>query len=341
MVASQDWISKDFYKTLGVGKKASADEIKKAYRKLARQYHPDRNPGDKAAEEKFKAVGEAYEVLSNPEDRKQYDAIRTFGGGGARFTSGGAGGAGGFEDLFGGLFGGGRAGAGGATNINIDDILGSFGASAGGASSSGSGGGFGGFNFPFGGGGATPKRKGADLREKISIPLRQAASGTTIKINTTDGRSVTARIPAGVSDGQKIRIAGKGSPGVGGGANGDIILTVTVEKHPVYELRGKDIYVDVPITLGEAALGSTVRVPTLDGGSVQVKVPAGSTTGKLLRCRGKGMPKGKSGHGDLYVRLQVSVPKDLSDEAKKAAELFDKATSETDVRGEFERLART
>ena len=145
-------------------------------------------------------MGEAYEVLSNPEDRKQYDAIRTFGGGGARFTSGGAGGAGGFEDLFGGLFGGGRGGPGGpgATNINIDDILGSFGASAGSASS---GGGFGGFNFPFGGGGgANAKRKGADLREKISIPLRQAASGTTIKINTTDGRSVTARIPAGVSD---------------------------------------------------------------------------------------------------------------------------------------------
>lgn len=340
MAASQDWFSKDFYKTLGVNKKASADEIKKAYRKLARQYHPDRNPNDKAAEEKFKAVGEAYEVLSNPEDRKQYDAIRTFGGGGARFTSGAGGaGAGGFEDLFGNLFGGGRAGAGGATNINIDDILGSFGASAGGGS--GASGGFGGFNFPFGGGGANAKRKGADLREKISIPLRQAASGTTIKINTTDGRSVTARIPAGVSDGQKIRIAGKGSPGVGGGANGDIILTVTVEKHPVYELRGKDIYVDVPITLGEAVLGSTVRVPILDGGSVQVKVPAGSTTGKLLRCRGKGMPKGKSGHGDLYVRLQVSVPKDLSDEAKKAAQLFDKATSETDVRAEFERLART
>lgn len=334
MAASQDWISKDFYKTLGVSKKATNEEIKKAYRKLARTYHPDRNPGDKAAEEKFKAVAEAYEVLSNPEDRKQYDAIRTFGGGGARFTSG-AGGAGtaGFEDIFGGLFGGGRT-SGGSANINIDDILSSFGA---GAAAGGAGAGAGGFNFPFGGGSA--KRKGADIRHKVSILLRQAASGTTMKISTTDGRSVTTRIPAGVSNGQKIRIAGKGSPGVSGGAPGDIILEVTVEPHPVFELKGKDVYVDVPITVGEAILGAQVAVPLVDGSSVNVKVPAGSSTGKVLRVRGKGLARKNGESGDVYVRVKVVVPTNVSDEARKAAELFDKATSDFDVRGEFNRLA--
>ena len=336
MAASQDWISKDFYKTLGVTKKATDDEIKKAYRKLARQYHPDRNPGDKAAEEKFKDVAEAYKVLSDPSDRKQYDAIRTFGGGGARFTSGGAGaGTAGFEDIFGGLFGGGRGpagAAGGAGNINIDDILSSFGGAAGAS---------GRFNFPFPGAGAQPKRKGADIRHQISIPLRQAAAGTTVKISTTDGRNVTARIPAGVGDGQKIRIPGKGAPGVGGGEPGDIILQVTVEKHPVYELKGKDLYVDVPVSVGEAALGAKVKVPLLDGKAVQVKIPAGSTTGKVLRLRGKGLAKGKLGHGDLYVRVRVALPADLSDEAKKAAELFDKACAGFDPRSEFDRLARS
>lgn len=338
MAASQDWISKDFYKTLGVTKKATDEEIKKAYRKLARQYHPDRNPGDKAAEEKFKAVAEAYKVLSDPSERKQYDQIRLFGGGGPRFTSGASGaGAGGFDDLFGGLFGGGRAGGGpgGAGGINIDDILGSFG--AGGSGGPGSGG----FNFPFPGAGGQAKRKGADIRHNISIPLRQAATGTTVKISTTDGRNVTARIPAGVGDGQKIRIAGKGAPGVGGGEAGDIILAVTVEKHPVYELKGKDLYMDVPVTVGEAALGAKVTVPLLDGKSVQVKIPSGASTGKVLRVRGKGLAKGKSGHGDLYVRVKVMLPAELSDEAKKAAELFDKANGEFDARGEFERLARS
>lgn len=335
MAASQDWISKDFYKTLGVTKKATDEEIKKAYRKLARQYHPDRNPGDKAAEEKFKAVAEAYEVLSDPSDRKQYDQIRMFGGGGPRFTSGpgGAGGTAGFEDIFGGLFNGGRSGTGtgGAGGINIDDILGSFGTGSGAAS---------GFNFPFPGGAqGTSRRKGADIRHKISIPLRQAATGTTVKISTTDGRNVTARIPAGVGDGQKIRIAGKGAPGVGGGEAGDIILEVTVEKHPVYELKGKDLYIDVPVSVGEAALGAKVKVPLLDGKAVSVKIPAGSSTGKVLRVRGKGLAKGKMGHGDLYVRVRVALPPELSDEAKKAAELFDKANSEFDVRDEFARMA--
>ena len=330
MAASQDWISKDFYKTLGVSKTATEDEIKKAYRKLARQYHPDRNPGDKAAEEKFKAVGEAYDVLSNAEDRKQYDAIRAFGGGGARFTSGGGAG---FDDIFSGMFGGGAGGA----NINIDDILRGFGGANTKTKSTPfgfGGGGFGGFGSP-------QPAKGSDLRHDISIPLRKAASGTTVKISTTDGRSITARIPAGVSDGQKIRIAGKGNPGVAGGPAGDIIMTVHVEKHPAYELRGKDVHVDVPITIGEAVSGGTISVPTLDGTSVNVKVPAGSTTGKILRCRGKGMQKKQGEYGDLYVHLNITIPTELSEDAKKAAMLFDKATSESDIRSEFERLARS
>ncbi|MCF2706122.1 DnaJ domain-containing protein [Arcanobacterium haemolyticum] len=335
--ASQDWIEKDFYKALGVSKDASDDEIKKSYRKLARQYHPDRNPGDKAAEERFKEVSEAYQVLSNAEDRKQYDAIRSFAGGGPRFAAGGQGAGGaGFEDILSQMFGGGgnvrfqtngNAGAGG-----FEDIFSMFGGGAGGNPAGGSG--------RFGFGSRRPER-GSDIKSEVSIPLRQAVAGTTVKMTTTRGNSVTARVPAGVTDGQKIRISGKGAPGVNGGPAGDIIVTVHVEKHPVYDVQGKDVYVNVPVSFGEAALGGKVEVPTLDGTHVTVKIPAGSSTDKLLRVKGKGLPKGKRGHGDMYVRLKVAVPKTMSDEARKAAELFAKATSDADPRADFMNMARS
>ncbi|MFT3943875.1 MAG: DnaJ C-terminal domain-containing protein [Ancrocorticia sp.] len=342
--ASQDWMDKDFYKALGVSKDASADEIKKAYRKLAKQHHPDRNPGDKSAEERFKEIGEAYQVLSNESDRKQYDAIRSLAGGGPRFAAGGAGGGAGFEDVFSQMFGGGfggaagaggpnvrfqsSGGAGGAGGAGFEDILSMFGGQAG-------GGRFGGF-----GSNRRPER-GQDLRTEVSIPLRQAVSGTTVKLTTARGNSVTARIPAGVADGQKIRITGKGGAGTNGGAPGDIIVTVHVEKHPVYEVRGKDVYINLPISFGEAALGGTVDVPTLDGKNVQVKIPEGSSTDKLLRVKGKGLPEGKFSHGDLYVRLKVAVPKKMSEEAYRAAKLFAAATREADPRAEFRDMANS
>ncbi|MGO1715246.1 MAG: DnaJ C-terminal domain-containing protein [Ancrocorticia populi] len=330
--ASQDWMEKDFYKALGVSKDASADEIKRAYRKLAKQYHPDRNPGDKSAEDRFKEVGEAYQVLSNEEDRKQYDAIRALSGGGPRFAagSGGPGGAGGagFEDIFS-MFGGGNGGnvrfssSGGGAGGGFDDIL---------SQMFGGGGGFGSSRRP---------QRGQDLATEVSIPLRDAVSGSTVKMTAADGRTVTARIPAGVSEGQKIRVSGKGGAGANGGPAGDIIVTIHVEKHPVYEVRGNDVYVDVPVSFGEAALGGTVEVPTLDGKNVSVKVPAGSSTDKLLRVKHRGLPKGKVARGDMYVRLKVMVPKKMSDEARKAAELFTAATRDADPRADFMKLARS
>ncbi|MDY5128566.1 J domain-containing protein [Actinotignum urinale] len=337
--ASQDWLEKDFYAELGVAKDATQEEIKKAYRKLSRKHHPDRNGGSKESEEKFKRVGEAYQVLSNPEDRKQYDAIRSLGAGGPRFRAGsGAGaGAGGFEDIFS-MFGG--AGArnartqhpGGFEDI-LSNMFGNGGNSYNFSTNNDSTGGFGGF-----GGFSSRPQKGADITATVSIPLRKAVDGTTIKLNTASGKSVTARIPQGVSDGQKIRIPGKGNPGVKGGAPGDIIVTVNVEPHPIYELKGKDVYVNLPVSFTEAALGATVEVPVIDGGNVKVKIPAGSSTDKILRVRGKGIPK-KDEHGDMYVRIKVVVPTKLSEDAKKAAELFGKATSEADPRADFIKMA--
>ncbi|MDO4889049.1 MAG: DnaJ C-terminal domain-containing protein [Actinomycetaceae bacterium] len=332
-MASQDWIDKDFYKALGVSKDASAAEIKKAYRKLARQYHPDRNPNDAAAEERFKEVGEAYQVLSDEEERKQYDAIRSFGAGGPRFTAG-SGSSAEFEDMFSSMFGGADFGR-----------TGSFGGGQYGQYASTSGGGFEDIFSMFGGrsgsgrggfGSSRRAARGEDLTASISIPLRSAVAGTTVKVTTASGKSVTAKVPAGVVDGQKIRIPGKGGAGVNGGADGDILVTINVEKHPVFELRGKDVYVDVPVAFGEAALGATIEVPTVSGASVKVKVPAGSSSGKLLRVKNKGM-----GSGDMYVRLKVVVPRKMSDEARKAVELFASATSEVDPRAEFATLART
>ena len=329
--ASQDWMEKDFYKALGVSKDASADEIKRAYRKLAKQYHPDRNPDDKSAEERFKEIGEAYQVLSNEKDRKQYDAIRALAGGGPRFAagSGGTGGAG-FEDIFS-MFGG--AGNGGNVRFSTN-------------TSGGAGGGFDDIlSQMFGGGGgfssARRPQLGQDLTTEVSIPLRDAVSGTTVKMTSADGRSVTARIPAGVSDGQKIRVSGKGGAGANGGPAGDILVTIHVEKHPVYEVRGSDLYVDVPVSFGEAALGGTVQVPTLEGKSVSVKIPAGSSTDKLLRVKHRGLAKGKVARGDMYVRLKVMVPKKMSDEARRAAELFSAATRDADPRADFVKLARS
>ncbi|AZN30168.1 J domain-containing protein [Flaviflexus salsibiostraticola] len=330
-MASQDWLTKDFYKVLGVPKDATEDQIKKAYRKLARTHHPDKNPGDAAAESRFKDVGEAYAVLSDPEERKQYDAIRAMGAGGARFSAGGAGGGGGFEDVFSSMFGGGGArthttGAGG-----FEDILsGMFGGGGGGSP-------FGGQGFGRGGYGRRPQ-KGADETASTSISLAQAVSGTTVQVSNY-GKRFTARIPAGVHDGQKIRLRGKGQPGEGGGEPGDLILTISVEKHPVFELDGKNVKMTLPVSFSEAALGAQVQVPTVHGDSVTVKIPAGSSSGTTLRVRGRGV-KGKGTPGDMLVTLKIVVPKKLSNEAKEAVEAFHQATGDADPRADFARMAK-
>ncbi|CAM3976007.1 DnaJ domain-containing protein [Helcobacillus massiliensis] len=331
-MSQQDWLSKDFYKVLGVSQDASASDIKKAYRKLAKKYHPDRNPGDKQTEAKFKEIGEAYSILNDPEQRKQYDAIRAMGAGGARFASGpgGAGGAGGFEDIFSAFAGGGRPGGGQAGGINIEDILGAFG----GAQAGGQGGfspfGGGGFSGGFGGGHGQQAPKGEDQQARARLSFRDAALGTQISI-PVGGRTVKTRIPAGVRDGQKIRLRGKGHPSPYGGESGDLIIIADVAAHPLFTMDGSNLRVTVPVTLPEAVFGTTIEVPLLEGGSVKLRVPQNTPSGRVLRAKGKGITT-KSGTGDLLVTLSIAVPTELSDDAEKALRLFGKATEEQNPR---------
>ena len=338
-MASQDWMTKDFYAVLGVAKDADSAAIKKAYRTLAKKYHPDRNPDDAAAAEKFKEIGEAYAVLSDAKERQQYDAIRSMAGGGARFTSGTGGGAGaGFEDIFSSMFGGGggnvRFTTSGGADPDIDELLRQFGA-AGGA------GGFGGRRsrgpFGFGGFGSQPEPvKGPDVVTSATLSLRDAVAGTTVEL-TADGRTMTVRIPAGVHNGQKIRLRGKGRPGRDGGENGDMVITITVAKHPVYSIDGVNLRMDLPVTLKEAALGATVEVPLLDGTTTRIKIKAGTSSGTVMRVRGKGVVTSKK-TGDLLVTIQVAVPRRLSRAAKDALEAFD-AAMESDPRASLAREA--
>src|SRR6185436_3456831 len=284
-MASQDWFEKDFYAILGVPADADAAAIKKAYRKLARTLHPDQRPGDKAAEKRFKEIGEAYAVLSDPEERKQYDAIRSMSRGGARFTSGGPGGAGGagFEDVFSNLFGSSGAGGnvrfntgrGGGGQPNIEDLLGGMFGQQGGSGQQG----YGHFGAPAG------PRRGADVEARSTLSFRDAVEGSTVTLSTANGSRVTARIPAGVKDGQKIRLRGKGEPGDQGAPAGDLMLTVQVRAHPVFGRDGDNLTIDLPVTFAEAALGATVSVPTLSGDPVKVRIAAGTPNGRVLRVK--------------------------------------------------------
>ncbi|MDR4532031.1 DnaJ C-terminal domain-containing protein [Glutamicibacter sp. PS] len=315
-MASQDWIEKDFYAILGVAKDASEADIKKAYRKLARKYHPDTNPGDDVAEQKFKDVSEANSVLSDPEQRQQYDAIRAMGSG-ARFTSGGPGGAGGqagFEDIFSNLFGGSQS-AGQPDFSNLFGGGGGFGQ-----------GGFGGF------GQQAPPRKGADRTATTSISFAGSINGTTIGLRESNGEVIDVRVPAGIKDGQSVRVRGRGQPGPAG--NGDLIVKVKVADHPFFKREENNIRIHVPVTFAEAALGTKLSVPTLDGGHVSVKVPAGSNSGRTLRLKGKGVKTSKA-TGDLLIVLDVVVPQNLSDEARKAIEEFAAATEGEDPRADL------
>lgn len=338
-MTGQDWIEKDFYKVLGVDKDADASAIKKAYRSLARKYHPDQNPGDAAAEAKFKDIGEAYSVLSDPEQRKQYDALRQMAGGGPRFTAGGGGTAGGagFEDLFGGMFGGG-GGRQGSTTFSAEDLGDLFGMFGGGG-----GGRFGGGNFGsgsgFGGGFRSAPQKGQDVAAHASLTFRQAAAGAELKL-TVGGKSINVRVPAGVRDGQKLRLRGKGSPSPNGGENGDLVVTVTVTPHPLFTLDGANLRLTVPVTFAEAALGATIEVPTLDGPIVKLKVPAGTPSGRTLRAKGKGVKTAKK-TGDLLVTIEVAVPRKVNSKAKDALKAFEEAMGEGNPReGLVEEAAR-
>lgn len=318
-MASQDWFNKDFYATLGVAKDADDAAIKKAYRKLARKHHPDANQGDPKSEAKFKEVGEAYGVLSDKEQRQQYDSIRAMGGG-ARFRPGATEGAG-FEDAFSGMFGGGGRGRGRASSQvppGFEDILGNL----------------------FGGGGySMGPQPGGDLAAATEVTFRQAAEGAAIRLNV-GGRTVNTRLPVGVRDGQKIRLRGKGQPSPNGGPAGDLVLSVHVSPHPVFTADGSNLRVRVPVTFPEAALGTQIDVPTLEGATVRVKVPAGTASGTTLRVKGHGL-KGKTGTGDLLATVEVQVPSKLSSHAKEVLASLDEDFRGSDMRADLYRKAAT
>lgn len=290
----------DYYKVLGVSRTASQDEIRKAYKRLARENHPDRNPDDKAAAERFKQVQEAYSILGNEEKRKQYDQFghAPFTGGGPGFQGGGwrtaPGGGPDFSELFGEQF-------------DLGDLFG--GAFRGGAQA----------------GPRRPRpRKGQDIETQMEVAFQTAALGGKHEIVLhRDGAAerIDIKVPPGVNDGGTIRLAGEGQPGTAGGPPGDLFVRVKVAPHPYFRREGRNLLIDVPITPSEAALGAKVDVPTLNEGNVVMTVPPGTSSGAKLRLRGKGIPDPKGGApGDQIVVIKITVPKQLSEEAKSLYE---------------------
>jgi molecular chaperone DnaJ len=390
----QDWVEKDFYKVLGVPKGASQDEVKKAYRKLARELHPDRNKDNKGAEDRFKEVSEAYDVLSDPARRKEYDETRDMFAGGR--------GPGGFP------FGGGGTGGQGGVPFDLSDLLNQTGGTAGGA------GGIGdlfGTIFSSRGGQTRPPgtgpRRGADVESEVTLGFREAVDGVTVPLRMTSAAACDAchgtgakagtvprvcpscegtgqvsrsagrfgiaepcrecrgrglvvddpcpvclgsgrgqksttmnvRVPAGVRDGQRIKLKGKGAPGERNGQAGDLYVTVHVTPDRVFGRSGENLTVTVPVTFTEAALGAQISVPTLGGAPVTVKLPPGTPNGRTLRVRGKGVPRKDGSRGDLLVTVEVTVPQRVDGKAKEALEAFAAATSGDDVRADLMRLA--
>lgn len=325
-MSGEDWLQKDFYKVLGVSKDADEATIKKAYRKLARTWHPDQNKGNPEAEERFKEIGEAYTVLSNPEQRQQYDAIRAMGAGGFRGGAGGSGTSGvNFEDIFG-AFGGGNGGnvrfstSGGGAGINLDDILGAFGGFGGGSSRGSS---------PY----QQAPQKGEDLHASTRITLKQSLSGVNIKL-AVSGKPMTVKVPKGIKDGQSVRLRGKGKASINGGSAGDLIVTIHVEEDPVYSREGNDLRMTLPVTFAEATLGANVELPLIDGSTVTVKVPAGSDSGRTLRLKGRGVAT-KKGTGDLLATISVVVPKDLTPEQLDSIKSLADSLDQSDPRAEL------
>jgi molecular chaperone DnaJ len=383
-MSSKDWLEKDFYAVLGVPKSASADDIKKAYRKLARDLHPDRNPGNREAEEKFKAASEAYDVLSDDKKRKEYDEMRSLFGSGA-FRRGARSGGTQFDpsDLFGGFGGGGGAAGGNPAGdrrfggAGFSDIFSSIFSGGGGP----------------GGAGRRGPRRGRDVETEVTLDFAQAVRGTTLPLTlrsagecdtchgsgarpgttprtcphchgtglisrnqgsfsfsepcrecqgagtivdekcpecrgtggVTKNRTINVRFPAGVADGQRIRLSGRGEPGDRGGPAGDLYVQVMVRPDELFGRSGDDLTLTVPITIAEAVLGTDLRVPTLDG-PVTMRVPPGTPSGRKLRARGKGVARKDGPPGDLIVTVEMQVPDGVTGEARDALERFAKLT---------------
>jgi len=326
-MASQDWFDKDFYKVLGVSKDVSDADLKKTYRKLARTYHPDSNAGDAAAEAKFKEVSEAYSVLSDKEQRAEYDQLRAMGSGSARFQPGASGG---FEDVFSRF----QPGGAGGQQADFDDLFAMFGQQSGGRFGSGrfgqSSGGFRGFGGP---------QRGADVTARTTLDFTTAVKGDTITLQGEDGKPIKVKIPAGVADGQKIKLRGRGRPSPDGGEAGDIVLTVGVRPHPVFTREGLNLRIHVPVTFTEAALGATIEVPTLGGDSVKLRVAPGTPSGRVLRVKGRGVQTAK-GTGDLLAEVQVAVPTHLDGPAREALERFHELEPKENPRADLMAKAR-
>jgi molecular chaperone DnaJ len=376
MNAPREWFEKDFYAVLGVAEGADPKEITRAYRKLARENHPDANPGDAAAEERFKEISAAYDVIGDAGKRREYDEVRRLGPMGAFGPSGG-GGAGGF---------GGPGGPGGFTfdmgGGGFGDVLGNlFGAGGGG---------------PRAGRRPTGPQRGADLEAELHLDFTDAVAGLSTSLHlvsdavcsTCSGtgaepgtsptrcascggrgsiqddqgmfamsrpcpscggrgvriehpcttcrgngverrpREIKVRIPAGVHDGQRIRLKGRGDPGRLGGQPGDLYVTCRVAPHPVFAMEGRDLRVTVPITFAEAALGADIEVPTIDGGTVRLRIPGGTRPGRTFRVKGRGVATAK-GTGDLKATVEVAVPTKLSDDERAAIEALATATTES------------
>uniref|UniRef100_A0AAU2V6D1 Chaperone protein DnaJ n=1 Tax=Streptomyces sp. NBC_00003 TaxID=2903608 RepID=A0AAU2V6D1_9ACTN len=390
---TKDFVEKDYYKVLGVPKDATDAEIKKAYRKLARENHPDANKGDTKAEERFKEISEANDILGDPKKRKEYDEARAlFGNGGFRAGPGAGGGSFNFDlgDLFGGQQQGGGAGAGGFGG-GLGDVFGGL--------------------FNRGGAGTgtrTQPRRGQDLESEVTLSFTEAVDGATVPIrlssqspckacsgtgdkngtprvcptcvgtgqvsrgsgggfSLTDpcvdckgrgliaenpcdvckgsgrarsSRTMQVRIPAGVSNNQRIRLRGKGAPGERGGPAGDLYVVVHVDAHPVFGRKDDNLTVTVPVTFTEAALGAEVKVPTLSGPPVTLKLPAGTPNGRTMRARGKGAVRKDGTRGDLLVTVEVTVPKELDDKAREALETYREATAGQDPRAELFQAAK-
>ena len=298
MEAQRDWLEKDFYRVLGVEKTASAKELSKAYRTLARKNHPDTNLGDADAEDRFKEISAAYEVVGDEATRKKYDEFRRYGGAGNGYggfsrgqSSDGGADIGDLSDLLGGLFGGARGGGGG-----------------------GGRGGFGGF-------GPMP---GTDLQTQLTLTFEDAVRGVTksVRLNSdalSQPMEVNVRIPAGVRSGQRIRVPGKGAPSRDGGEPGDLLVSISIQPHDTFDRDENNLLVDVPVTYSDAVLGADVKVPTLGGTTVTVRIPPGTQSGKVFRVRGKGV-KSSSQTGDLLATIVVHVPTEIGTEEREIIE---------------------
>lgn len=306
-------MAEDYYQVLGVKRNATAAEIQKAYRKLARKYHPDMNPDDKSAKEKFQKIQQAYDVLNDQEKRQLYDRYGSAfegagpGGGGPWRTA--RGGPAGFEDFdFSQLFGGAEGMSGGMGGF--EEIVRQF---------TGRGG--------RRGRGQAPRTRGADLEHTIEVPFQTSITGgeARLKVRHPDGQveDLTVKIPAGLDEGQKIRLRGQGQPSPTGGPAGDLLITVHVARHPFFRRRGHDLELTVPVTLAEAALGAKIDVPTPQG-TISLKIPPGSSSGKRLRLKGQGPPLPDGGHGDLYAELQIVLPATLDAASQDLIREFDR-----------------